>query len=93
MKNTNIALIRDIIIGLIGLATAIVVTMKTMKEQKLRKAAGLKANPERCKEHADRISALEESKGDILRAIGENKAATEAVGKNVEKLLNLHMKE
>jgi len=81
------------IIGSIGLVTAVVVAVTKYKESKRRISYGLKKNPDRCREHADRIQALEDYQKKVLHGLGENKAATEAVGKNVDLLLKIHMKD
>lgn len=85
---------RDIIIALIGLITASVVAYKQIKEYKARHdLPGFKPNPERCKEHADRLTALEGREATFLQGLGEVKASIDSVGKNVDTLLKLHLKE
>jgi hypothetical protein len=89
----TIRLIVEIAVAVLGLATATVVAMKTIKEAKIRSAAGLKPNPERCKEHADRLAALEGREAQWVEGLGQVKAGIKSIGDNVDVLLRLHLKE
>lgn len=88
----NIRLIIEIIVAVLGLATATVVAIKTIKEAKLRGEVGLKPNPERCKEHADRLKTLEDRDIVYSQSLGELKADIRKIGKDVDTLLKLHLK-
>jgi hypothetical protein len=87
------ALLRDIILGVIGLLTATIVTIKQIKEIKARKDTGLRPNPERCKEHADRILSLETKESGHSKEIGMVQASIDMVGRDVKTLIDMHLKE
>ena len=90
--------IREIIelsIGVIALATAIVVFVARRKELAAKKL-GLAGNPKRCIQHEDRMSAIEtkaaaEDGFTRARLDGLSKQI-ELVGDDVQHLIRLHMK-
>ena len=91
----SLKLIIDIAIGVLSLATAIVVFAARRKEGAARKL-GLAANPRRCLQHEERMTAIE------TRAAGASGSQTsrldglskqiELVGEDVQHLIRMHMK-
>lgn len=82
----------EISLGLLGLATAIVVTIGKIKEVKARKINKLEPNPKRCIAEAERITALEgQNKVWLTRFDSIDKSLDDVKG-SLKTLTDLHLK-
>ena len=98
----NWELIFKLGIGILGVATAVLVLIAKRKESKVRKAeaiaqeAGLAANPTRCLKHEERMSVMEEKALGALNTVNEHFSGMEKrldiIGGDVKALLNVHIK-
>lgn len=87
-------IIFKLVIGVLGLATATIVAIDRIKEYKIRRARpDFKPNPRRCEEMRDRVTVLEGQNKVWETRLDGIEGAIAGLGKSIDTLISLHMKE